>query len=238
MIIFGIHACKNAVKNRSQAISKIFLIKNKPIFDWLVSLNSKQIISLDEHTFAKMLPNNAVHQGVAMDIEEIQYHDISELKNSCENEIIAILDGITDPQNLGAIIRSAAAFGISGIILPEKSSCKITSTVVKTASGGLEHIAIYIVKNLSQAIEHIKNFGFWVYAFCESGEKTLCQTDLQGKICLILGAEGMGIRHLVKKNADFIIKIPTNNNFSTLNVAASAAIAFFEIAKQNNLLTL
>lgn len=200
---------------------------------WLAEMKA-EVIFLGSREFEHILPNNAVHQGVAMDIEDFHYADITELGDVPRDCVVAILDGVTDPHNMGAIIRSAAAFGITAIILSEKSSCKINGIVAKSASGGLEHIKIIIVKNLSQTIKKLKEFGFWIISFCERGEKYLHEMDLVGKTCLIFGSEGNGIRRLQKENSDFIVKLPTTPTFPTLNVSTSSAIAFYEAAKQNN----
>lgn len=233
VIIYGIHACKNAVEKRRNDILQIYVLNNKPIFDWLENIDQEKIMFVSEQELGKIVPKNSVHQNVAIKTCEAKHSDISALSSSPKNIVVAMLDGITDPQNLGSIIRSAAAFGISGIILPEKSSCKMTGVVAKAASGGIEYVTIYTVKNLVHAIEKIQSYGFWVFAFCECGDRFVNEVNLQGKVCLVFGAEGAGIRKLVQSKSDFTIKIPTNSHFKTLNVSTSAAIGFYEAAKQN-----
>lgn len=232
MIIYGIHACRS-VLDSGKPISKIYLQKRKSIPEWIKTSSAKLVV-LDSIEFEKMLPKHSVHQGIAMEVEDIKYSDITDLQNVPLNCSVAILDGVTDPHNMGAIIRTAATFGIKAIIISDKASCKITGTVAKAASGGIEHVSIIVVKNLSQAIEKLKTFGFWIISFCERGNQFLHEIDLKGKTCLIFGSEGDGIRRLQKKNSDFVVKLPTKPNFPTLNVSASAAVAFYEVAKQNN----
>ena len=232
MIIYGIHACKVAIETNKK-IYKIYILKGKSMPQWCLNIGSK-VIQLYSDDFYQLLHKDAVHQGIAMEIEDFCYSDITELSDTTKNCSIAILDGVTDPHNFGAIIRSAVAFGIKAIITSEKSSCKITGIVAKSASGGINHIKIIVVKNLSQAINKIKEYGFWVISFCERGDKFINEIDLSGKTCLIFGSEGDGIRRLQKENSDFIVKLPTNPNFPTLNVSASAAVAFYETARQNN----
>lgn len=188
---------------------------------------------VSDDALAQMLPKHAVHQGIAVEIEEITVHDISSLSAMPENCTVAMLDGVTDPHNVGAIIRTAAAFGISGVILSERSSCSVNSTVIKAASGGVELVPLYTVGNLAQAIEKLKSFGFWIISFSEKGTAFPHEIDLNGKVCLVFGSEGNGIRKRQLDNSDFIAKLPTNNAFTTLNVSASAAIAFYEVARQN-----
>ncbi len=232
MLIYGIHACKSAVLSEKQ-ISKIYIPKGKIVPNWMESIFESKILYIENSEMENMLPKHAVHQGIAMEIESVQYADITDLASAPKNCVITILDNVTDPHNLGAIIRTAATFGVTGIILGEKSSCKVTGVVAKTASGGLDHVSIFVVKNLSQAIEKLKTYGFWIVSFCERGDKFLHEIDLKGKSCLIFGSEGDGIRRLQKENSDFIVKLPTKPDFPTLNVSASAAVAFYEAAKQN-----
>ena len=198
MIIYGNHACRYALE-AGKKVYKVYVSKTKPVPQWIADRQAK-VVYIDNKEFEQILPKYAVHQGVAMEVEDTKYADITELEKTPNNCAIAILDGITDPHNMGAIIRSAAAFGITAIIIGEKSSCKINGIVVKAASGGIEHVKIIMVKNLSQAIKKIKDFGFWIVSFCERGEKHLHEMDLVGKTCLIFGSEGDGSRRLQKEN--------------------------------------
>ncbi len=232
MLIYGIHACKAALTSNKNII-KVYWTNKKPMPEWLEKFPKHKVCLIDDIQFKKMLPDEAVYQGVAIEVEDVHYEDISILKDAPKNCAVAILDNVTDPHNLGAIIRTAAAFRISGIIIPEKSSCKVTSITAKSASGGLEHVDIFVVKNLSQTIETLKTYGFWIVSFCERGDKFIHEIDLRGKTCLIFGAEGDGIRRLQKERSDFVVKLPTNPNFPTLNVSVSAAVAFYETARQN-----
>lgn len=234
MLIYGIHACQNAVSTKNRDILRVFLQKDKSFPNWLSAFPKSKITYINSVELKSMLPKNAVSQGIAMEIEDVRYSDITDLVSALKNCVIAILDNVTDPHNLGAIIRTAAAFGIKGIVITEKCSCKITGTVAKAASGGIEYVSIYIVKNLSQTIKTLKEYGFWIVSFCERGEKLINEIDLKGKTALILGAEGDGIRRLQKEQSDFIVRLPTKPSFPTLNVSVSAGIAFFEAARQNN----
>lgn len=234
MIVYGTHACQSIVTNEKQRVIQVFVQKGKKLPEWLHEFPASKIKYLAPAEFKNIVPQDAVSQGIAMEVENKTYSDITDLISAPSNCAIAILDNVTDPHNLGAIIRTAAAFGIKGIVITEKSSCKITGTVLKSASGGVEHVSIYVVKNLAQTIEQLKSYGFWIVSFCERAEKFITEVDLTGKTALILGAEGSGIRRLQKEHSDFIVKLPTKPYFPTLNVSVSAGIAFFETAKQNN----
>ncbi len=230
MKIYGLHTCCEAIKSERYKINKVYLIKNKKYPDIVITLSN--IVYLDKKQFDSLFEYSVVHQGIAMDVELHSTPTLSDLKNVGKDYTVAMLDNVTDPHNLGAIIRSAAVFGIKGIIIHDRSSCKISGIVAKTASGGLEHVRIYTVSNLSNAIRDLKEYGFWIYALCESGNKYLHELDVTGKTCLILGSEGDGIRRLQKENADFTVKLPTTNNFSTLNVSNAAAVTFYEVSRQ------
>ena len=234
MLIYGIHTCQNAVNTKNRNILRVFLQKDKNFPNWLADFPKSKITYIDSFELKSMLPKNAVSQGIVMEIEDVRYADITDLISAPQNCVIAILDNVTDPHNFGAIIRTAAAFGVKGIVITEKSSCKITGTVAKAASGGIEYVSIYVVKNLSQTIKILKEYGFWIVSFCERGEKLINEIDLKGKTALILGAEGDGIRRLQKEHSDFVVRLPTKPFFPTLNVSVSAGIAFFESARQNN----
>ncbi len=233
MIIFGMHSCENAVLSGKHKIYKVYLQEGKPEPIWLPK--NIKICKTEEKDIKKIVPKEAIHQGIAMKIDESSYYgDITDFASCSKDCCLCVLDRVVDPHNLGAIIRTAAAFNISGIIVAEKSSCKLTGTVIKAASGGLEHVNICIVKNLASSIEKLKNYGFWIVSLCETGSQYLSDMNLKGKTCLIFGAEGTGIRRLQKEKSDFIVKLPTSSKFSTLNVSNAASIAFYEVAKQNS----
>ena len=145
MIIYGNHACRYAL-DAGKKIYKVYILKTKPVPRWIVE-GQVNVVRLENKEFEQILPKHAVHQGIAMEVEDEHYADITELEHTPRNCAIAILDGVTDPHNMGAIIRSAVAFGIMAIIIGEKSSCKVNGIVAKSASGGIEHIKIIVVKN-------------------------------------------------------------------------------------------
>jgi 23S rRNA (guanosine2251-2'-O)-methyltransferase len=233
MFIYGMHACEAAILSSKRKVNSIYVLKGKPLPPWLSAVSKLQLLSyVENREFERLLPTGAVHQGIAVDVEPVEYEDITDLGCAPRDCVLAMLDGVTDPNNLGSVMRSAAAFGVYGLILSERSSCKITGTVAKAASGALEMVHVFLVKNLSHAIEKVQSYGFWVVSFCERAEKLLNDVQLDGKVCLIFGAEGDGIRRLQKEKSDFVVKLPTNPKFPTLNVSTSAAIAFYEAAKQ------
>lgn len=178
------------------------------------------------------------HQGVILKVSPAAYYSLKELlvpKDSGGRElgIILALDGITDPQNLGSIIRTAAAAGIAGIIFPERRAVGITPTVARIASGGLEYVKICKVKNLVHALQEGREQGFWIAGTVAAADGlSLYQADLRRRLILVIGSENKGIRPLVRKNCDFLINIPLHSPLDSLNVATATAVVLFEIKRQ------
>jgi len=145
---------------------------------------------------------------------------------------VVILDGIKDPRNLGAIIRSAAAFGTGGVILPMRRAAGITATVAKAAAGGLEHVALVQVTNLSQSVERLKQVGFWVVGADEQGDAPCTSFVFPTPLGLVFGEEGKGISPLVKRHCDALVRIPLPGRLHSLNVSVAAAVLFYEVMRQ------
>lgn len=228
-LICGLHTCQEALASPSTNVSHVYLIEDKKYPAWVYQIDKSIINYVSKEFLSQLLHTpDIAHQGIAMRIVSNKSEDLFGI-----NGTIVVLDNVSDPHNVGAIIRSAAVFGIKAIVLHNRSACKITSTVAKTSSGGINHVQICSVPNIATTIKSLKKYGFWVVSLSESGNKYLHEVDLKGKICLILGAENIGVRRLQLENSDFVVKIPTTAHFSTLNVSNAAAIAFYELARQN-----
>lgn len=145
---------------------------------------------------------------------------------------LVCLDGVKDPRNLGAIVRSAAAFGMGGLMLPRHRAVGITATVAKAAAGGLEHVAIAEVANMTQGIEQLKRLGFWVVGADERGEARCDMFTFPSPLALVLGEEGRGLSMLVRRHCDVLVRIPLGGALRALNVAVAAAILFYEVRRQ------
>ncbi len=230
LFLYGMHACLAALKNPERTVEKVF-VTNSALADDL-PLGCLKVEVVDKKVLEGKLPTGAVHQGIALQVQPLPLYDISDLQALQGNACVVLLDQVSDPHNVGAIIRSAAVFGASCVIVPERCAPKETGVLAKSASGALEIVPMCVVKNLSQAIKALQEFGFWTVGFAETGHQTLNQIDLRGKIALILGAEGDGMRRLTKEMCDFSVRLPTTENFSTLNVSNAAAIALYERFKQ------
>jgi len=175
------------------------------------------------------------HQGVVAVCPSIGYVEIDEIldyaKHKNEDPFVLILDGIMDPHNLGAILRSAEAAGVHGVILPKRRCVGLTPTVAKASSGAIEHIMISRAANLSDAIKKLKDNGLWV-ACADMGGGDLYKADLTGPIALLIGSEGAGVGRLLAKNSDFAVKIPMYGRIESLNASVAAGIIMYEAIRQ------
>jgi len=183
-----------------------------------------------------LLAGTSKHQGVVALISDFKYRELAHIidawKMSGEKALILILDGIEDPHNLGAIIRSAEAAGVHGIIIPKNRAVSVTSTVEKVSAGAVEHVNIAMVTNISKTIDELKKEGLWVAGAEASGEASLFKSDFNCDIALVIGGEGKGIRHLVKEGCDFIFSIPMKGKVNSLNASVSTALVLYEVVRQ------
>lgn len=228
--MYGIHPCMAALGNPDRQIDEL-IYSNDKILEKLPPLpKSLRTRHADKSWFDKTLGADAVHQGIALRIGALDPLDINDLSNDSEaNQMVIILDQVSDPHNVGAIIRSAAAFGAKALVMTDRHAPDESGVLAKSASGALEIVPIMRYANLANAIKELKEIGFWIYGFAESGDETLTQAKFSGKIGLILGAEGPGMRDLTKKNCDFLMRLETTDQFSTLNVSNAAAIAMHQV---------
>ena len=177
------------------------------------------------------------HQGVIAIVPPFDYCEVQDIldeaKTRGEQPFILILDGIEDPHNLGAIIRTAETAGVHGII-PKRRACSVNSTVYKVASGAVEHMKIARVNNLNDEIKHLKENNVWIYGTAIEATKYYYEENLTGSIALIIGNEGEGLSRLVRENCDVLLKIPMKGKISSLNASVSAGIVMYEAVKQRN----
>ncbi|HEY0832548.1 MAG TPA: 23S rRNA (guanosine(2251)-2'-O)-methyltransferase RlmB [Azospirillum sp.] len=183
----------------------------------------------------RMLPAGAVHQGVALDSGPLPEMGLDELCAAAAVDsrmLIVVLDQVTDPHNVGAILRSAAAFGARGVLVTERHAPEVTGVLAKSASGALEAVPLIRVGNLAQALKELQQAGFWCVGLAESGARTLSQLDLDGRTAIVLGAEGPGLRRLTMERCDEIARLPTGGPIGSLNVSNAAAVALYEVARR------
>lgn len=189
---------------------------------------------VDRTDLDRMLPVGAVHQGIVIDTSPLAELGIEDLCNELAAEsstVIVALDQVTDPHNVGAILRSAAAFGARAVVVTERHAPETTGVLAKSASGALEAVPLIRVTNLARALTDLQQNGFWAVGLAESGESTLAKLDLTGKTVLVMGAEGSGLRRLTMDRCDTIARLPTGGPVGSLNVSNAAAVALYEVAR-------
>jgi 23S rRNA (guanosine2251-2'-O)-methyltransferase len=179
------------------------------------------------------------HQGVALVVEPFVFTPWDELLKRCRdagpgNNLLLLLDSVTDPRNFGAMLRSADAAGCRGVIIPKDRSCPVTGVVHKASSGALAQLPVCRVTNLVRAMAELKKAGFWVYGLAAEGAVPLFRQDLRGDVALVAGCEGKGLRPQVRKECDALLAIPMAGKVSSLNVSVAAAVALFEAVRQRS----
>ena len=175
------------------------------------------------------------HQGVLAQVAPVQYAELEDIlqvaKDRNEPPFIVLLDELEDPHNLGAILRTADAAGVHGVLIPKHRSCPLSATVAKTSAGAVEHVPVARVGNLVQTIKKLKQEGLWVAAADMDG-KDYYDTDLTGPLLLIIGSEGQGVGRLVKEQCDFVVRIPMVGKINSLNASVAGSILMYEAMKQ------
>lgn len=187
------------------------------------------------------ITEGANHQGIAAQIapyDYIELHELIEKAKAVTDPVIVVADSITDPHNLGAIIRTAEAIGAQGLVIPQRRASGITSTVVKVAAGALENFPVARVINLSRALEELKEAGFWIYGAAATASEPLHTVNFRGPIVLVVGAEGEGLSMLTQRSCDVLVSIPLQGKTPSLNASVAAGMALYEIYRQRSLNTL
>lgn len=221
-------------------INKIFVSsgeKNGSINKILAMAKEKRVIvtEVNKNKLEEMA-NSDNHQGVIAIVPPFEYCDIDDIldcaKSRNEDPFILILDGIEDPHNLGAIIRTAETAGVHGIIIPKRRAASVNSTVAKVAAGAVEHMNIARVNNINEAIRYLKENDIWVCGTDIDTNKYHYDQDLTGPLAIVIGSEGFGMSKLVKENCDFLVKIPMKGKITSLNASVSAGIVVYEAVRQ------
>nr|WP_256372222.1 23S rRNA (guanosine(2251)-2'-O)-methyltransferase RlmB [Acetobacterium sp. KB-1] len=222
-----------------QEIDKLLILKDNTdhVLKKITDMAKKQNIIIHSVEKAKLeyLADGQVHQGIVALMAPFPYSDLQDIlshaKAKGRDPFIVILDHLTDPHNLGAIIRSANVCGADGVIIPNRRSASLTAVSVKASSGAVSHTPIVKVTNLSQTIDELKKKGFWIMSTDMKGNPYY-KADYKGSLAIVIGNEGVGISEKVKKQCDFSVSIPIHGEIESFNASAAAAIIFSEAAKQ------
>ncbi len=230
--LWGRHAVLAALANDRRKIRR-FLVAKGEESDLPGDLPIRPEI-VEREVIFKLLPSSAVHQGYALSVEPLPETGLSDILIQAEGReraIVLALDQVTDPQNVGAILRSAAALGAMGVVMTEAHAPPSDGVLAKAASGALERVPLARVPNLVGAFEKLKAEGFWIAGLEAEAPKTLAEAGLTGRIVLVLGAEGAGLRRLTRERCDWLVRIPLSGVIESLNVSAAAACALYELAR-------
>ena len=233
--IYGKNPVIEAI-NAKKAI-RVFLVSNFNDQKILNLINNNKVpVTMVSPSEMNKMSNNGVHQGVAAELKPYQTVSLEEIilkAKKKEKKIIVMLDGIEDPHNLGAILRSADVFEASGIILPKHNSVSLNATVAKTSAGAINYVPVAVVNNLNQAISKLKEEGYWVVATDGSAEISYSSIKYDFPVVVVIGSEGKGVSPLVLKNSDYIVKIPQFGHVNSLNASVAAGILLAEVHKSN-----
>lgn len=239
--IYGVHAVRAALQNPRRIMQRLLVTESgfeavREAYDAARNDGIKvpDATYVESYDIERLLPRDAVHQGILLDAqppEEVFLADI--LLSAPEHAKILVLDQVTDPHNVGAILRSAAAFGAIAVVVQKLHAPDITGTLAKSASGAVEVVPMVKEVNLTRALEQMKEAGFFCIGLAEEGKENLAVLAPTGKVALVLGAEGEGLRRLVSETCDTLAKLPTSGPISSLNVSNAAAVALYELMRNS-----
>jgi 23S rRNA (guanosine2251-2'-O)-methyltransferase len=231
--LYGLHAVKAALANPARKVKRAVLTSRaaEEIGPKLLGRVRQEIA--DGDAVSRLLPPGAVHQGVALQCDPLPKRDLDEVldRPSERRRIVVILDQISDPQNTGAILRTAAAFGITAVIVQDRHSPPESGTLAKAASGALDTVPYIHVVNIARTLEQLGEREFWRIALAGDGDSTLKDALPAGDVALVLGSEGAGIRRLVRERCDAAAFVPIDHKMESLNVSNAAAVALYELRR-------
>lgn len=237
-VIYGIHPVSEAIESRGRAVEYVGVSRerNDGKLQRVIDLARTNGVAVRFFTRDELqrLAKTSTHQGAVAVVAQREYTDIDDIleRRRGKHAFILVLDGIEDPHNLGAIIRTADAAGADGVIIPERRAVGVTGTVAKASAGASEWLPIARVTNISRTIEELKRRNVWTVALDERGTQMHDETDFNMDVAVVLGAEGGGVHDLVRKTCDFVVKVPMLGKVPSLNVSVAAAVVMYEIVRQ------
>lgn len=235
--VYGIHPVRAALANPRRSVHRAILTERAAETIGRPLLGRVRYEVVSSEAVARTLPPGAVHQGAALLCAPLAPYDLRDLTVSRSElrRVIVVLDQITDPHNVGAILRSAAAFGASGIVVQDRHAPPESGALAKAASGALDAVPYVQVVNIARALDELGKAGFWRIALASGGEQTLKEAASTGDVAVVLGSEGSGLRRLVRERCDITATIPMATEMNSLNVSNAAAIALYELRRDNGL---
>jgi 23S rRNA (guanosine2251-2'-O)-methyltransferase len=236
--IYGINAVSEALKARGRAFEWVGMAKERHDLRLQRLIEDCRRLAVPvrflQRTELDRMAGNAAHQGVVAVTSAKQYSDLDDVVGAKRGQysLVVVLDGVEDPHNLGAILRTADAAGADGIVIPERRAASVTGTVTKASAGASEHLPIAKVTNIARTVEELKERNIWTVGLDERSSQTYDALDYNMDCALVLGAEGKGLHDLVKRKCDFLVSIPMLGKVSSLNVSVAAAVVLYEIVRQ------
>ena len=233
--ICGVHAVYEALVSRRQPLERIHIARDghsgkiKEILD--LARERGVPVRNEERSVLDRMARGEVHQGIIAISGEVGYADF-EILFKGDKPLIVVLDGVEDPHNLGAVIRTAEACGVSGIVVPERHSAPLSATVVKASAGASAHLPVVRVNNLVNAIDEMKERGIWIVGVDPAGTKDWTGFDYNGPVALVLGGEHKGLRRLVREHCDVLVRLPMLGKIQSLNISVAAGIVLYEVVRQ------
>jgi 23S rRNA (guanosine2251-2'-O)-methyltransferase len=238
-LIWGLHTVTEAVERAPRTIDEIYVIKGKggDKLQALIDLARGAGVRVRFETGLAIAGEGRInHQGVAARVQPVATLDedtfLQRVSALDETPFVLALDCIQDPHNFGAILRSAAAAGVHGVVVPRDRSASLTGVVAKISAGALSHLDVCTVTNLANCLDRLKEAGVWIYGTVKDDGESIHDVDLSGGVCLVIGNEEKGLRPLVRKRCDFAVTIPMPGELDSLNASVAAGIALFEVVRQ------
>ena len=237
-VIFGINAVAEALKARGRAFEWVGVAKERKDLRLQKLIQDCRKNSIPVRFLPRVeldrMAGSGSHQGVVAVTSSKQYNDLDDLIAAKRGEytLIVVLDGVEDPHNLGAILRTADAAGADGVIIPERRAAGITGTVVKSSAGASEHLPVAKVTNIARTLEDLKAQNIWTVGLDERGAKSYDSLDYNMDCAIVLGAEGKGVHDLVARKCDFLVSIPMLGKVPSLNVSVAAGVVLYEVVRQ------
>jgi 23S rRNA (guanosine2251-2'-O)-methyltransferase len=242
-VLYGLHPVEEAVRAGARTVDHVSVARERESrrdarMDALLELCRERGVRVHRES-REQLQKHArtdAHQGVVAFLKERAFLPLEDLlqapAGASGHRFLLALDGVEDPHNLGALLRSADGAGADGVVLPERRSAPLTATVAKTSAGASEHVRIARVTNMTRALEAAKKAGFWIVGLDERGSPEYADFNFRQDCCLVLGSEGTGLHDLVKRTCDFLLRIPMAGSVSSLNVSVAGAVVMYEAMRQ------
>jgi 23S rRNA (guanosine2251-2'-O)-methyltransferase len=233
-IVFGVEPVREMLAADASALHTLYVrVRDEGRFSAEIARvrgAGGRVVAVEDTELVRMAGSEARHQGMVAQVRAYRYTDLEELLAQRPDPLV-VIDGVTDPRNLGAILRSAEGAGLPGLILARDRTADITPAAIKTSAGAWVHLRIAQCGNVAQMLERLKKMDYWVVGLAPEGGVGLYQLDVSRRLAIVVGAEGEGLRRLVKEKADFLVKIPMAGRVASLNVAVATGIVLFEIGR-------